>query len=434
MSGRPGSRPGLALAVSFASVALVASFGCREVGTALGGGPSGARGAEGVLVALASRFGPIEREASFDAARPRFASAALAPSRVFDEESLWTAMEGEWRQVEFFGEGDTERYRVGIRASVPPPDAVGEYRGRLRLHREDKGRYEWAVREELSLGPALPADLSAALTALLRSGEGVSGQVARARAREVFPRATAAFSRLFDLETLDLAASGGATSVRVSLVLRPEGIQDFSPRYAAFLRKFVPPMQLRVEARDAHATWWTIEAEQMRLTLRLRTMDGRLVPLEGDDRRRVGDRLRLGVDYSTKQGLFRVGVRDLVADVALVREPHTKAMIARFQEQPDWRLPFLIEPLMRGSLRHPFEEGGIEVAWSLRGAGDGPTLAVREYRLRVRESWIVRWLGGLSDQAVSEFRRGAEAESDRFSRECLLALRDDVAAALGRAR
>ena len=46
----------------------------------------------------------------------------------------------------------------------------------------------------------------------------------------------------------------------------------------------------------------------------------------------------------------------------------------------------------------------------------------------MRETWILRWLGGMTSTAVSEFRRGAEAEADRFHRECLLALRDDLAA------
>jgi hypothetical protein len=46
----------------------------------------------------------------------------------------------------------------------------------------------------------------------------------------------------------------------------------------------------------------------------------------------------------------------------------------------------------------------------------------------VRETWILRWLGGMTSTAVDEFRRAAEAEADRFHRECLLALRDDLAA------
>jgi hypothetical protein len=46
----------------------------------------------------------------------------------------------------------------------------------------------------------------------------------------------------------------------------------------------------------------------------------------------------------------------------------------------------------------------------------------------VRESWIVRWLGGMASSAVGEFRRAAEQEADHLNAECLLALRDDIAA------
>ena len=35
-------------------------------------------------------------------------------------------------------------------------------------------------------------------------------------------------------------------------------------------------------------------------------------------------------------------------------------------------------------------------------------------------------MGGLGNSAVSDFRKGAESESDRYSRECLDALRDDL--------
>ena len=42
------------------------------------------------------------------------------------------------------------------------------------------------------------------------------------------------------------------------------------------------------------------------------------------------------------------------------------------------------------------------------------------------KSWIVRWMGGRSNEAMSDFRKGAEVEADRYSQECLYALRDDV--------
>ena len=38
----------------------------------------------------------------------------------------------------------------------------------------------------------------------------------------------------------------------------------------------------------------------------------------------------------------------------------------------------------------------------------------------------MKWLGGASNATLSDFRKGAESESDRYSRECLYALRDDV--------
>ena len=62
----------------------------------------------------------------------------------------------------------------------------------------------------------------------------------------------------------------------------------------------------------------------------------------------------------------------------------------------------------------------------MRESTDGPTKFVREFRFRVRESWIIRWLGGRSNEAMSDFRKGAELEADRYSQECLYALRDDV--------
>jgi hypothetical protein len=118
-----------------------------------------------------------------------------------------------------------------------------------------------------------------------------------------------------------------------------------------------------------------------------------------------------------------------VAEVTLVRTAAEKGFRARFVEEPDWDLPFLVEPLLRGPLRFPFEGPGSEAGWAARETAEGGTRLVRHYRARVRETWILRWLGGMTGTAVDEFRRGAEAEADRFHRDCLLALRDDLAAA-----
>jgi hypothetical protein len=122
-----------------------------------------------------------------------------------------------------------------------------------------------------------------------------------------------------------------------------------------------------------------------------------------------------------------VGARRIAAGLALTRTPGVKALSARFLEEPDWQLPFLAETLLDDPLRYPFEAPGSEIEWAARETPAG-TLLTGLYRARVRETWILRWLGGMMSNAVGEFRLGAEREADHYHRECLLALRDDLAA------
>jgi hypothetical protein len=127
-------------------------------------------------------------------------------------------------------------------------------------------------------------------------------------------------------------------------------------------------------------------------------------------------------------GRFTVGASRLVAEAALTSTGIEKGFSARFVQEPDWELPFLAESLLHGPLGFPFEGPGSEAGWAAREMPEGGTRFVRRYRARVRETWILRWLGGMTSTAVNDFRSGAEAEADRFQREWLLALRDDLAA------
>ncbi len=414
--------------VVFVCALTLLAPGCREGVRELGSGPAGPVAADDFAVAMATRFGPIERGPRFDAARPKLARSALVPSRVFDEADLWTLREGDWRQLDYFGHRDGEAYLLEVRPSAPPPRDPGDYRARLRLHRLEDGRYEWTMRQELAVGSLRPGDTAKALTALLRSADGVSAADARAGAVRTFPRATAAFSRLFRLETLELTPQdGGATAVRLGIRLEPERLRETAPRYAAFLEKVAAPMRASATLSDTSGTpWWRLELAELLWTFRFRVRDGSLVPLEGSAERRLPDRLRLAIDFSTKAGLFTIGVRGLVADVTLTRAPHEKAYTARYRQQPEWRLPFFIKPFLRSSLSYPFAGPGSSSTVALRESSDGPTELIRNYRIRVRESWLLKWMGGLGGSAVRDFRKGAESESDRFSGECLYALRDDV--------
>jgi hypothetical protein len=414
-----------ALSVLAAPLVLLS---CQPPARELGSGPGGPEAPQVLVESLALRFGPVVREPAFDALRPKLAGAALVPSRVFADPAAWTTRGEAWRAVDLVGHASTGSYRIGVRDLAPPAREPGQYRARVRLEQVGGGRYEWTIDEDLAVGPVRPADLAAALDAALRAAESSTVPGARAALAAAFPRTRAKLGLLLHLETLDLRRDAhGATEARLGLRLVPDGIRGFAPRYAAFLDEHATPIRASAVLSDPEgAPWWSLTAAGNLWTLRFRIRDGSLVPLEGAADRRLPSRLRATVDYATRMGRWGVGARGLRADVELDRSPARKAMTARFHEEPEWEMPFLALLFLGGPLRYPFEERGSEVRWGAGESTDGGTVLFGFYRARVRENWILRWLGGLTSKALGEFRRGAEQEADLYVRECLLALRDDL--------
>jgi hypothetical protein len=415
-----------------ATLALgVAAAACREPARRLVSGPGGEAAARSVVEALALRFGEASREPAFDALRPKLARAALVPSWIWDDAPAWPRQGESWRSVEFAGYRSGSEYRFGVRPFAPEPAEVGQYRGQLRLDKLASGRFEWSVREELAVGAVRPAELAAALDALLVGAQAADEPRARAAIAAAFPRASAKLGLLLSLEQLSLAHDAlGATSLTLAVRLVPASLRPTAPRYAAFLDKYLSPMRVRMVAADATgATWWTLEGEDKLWTLRLRTRGGSLLPLEGDVMRGVPERLSVTSDYATRMGRYTVAARKLVAEVALTRTPVEKGFVAHFRRKPDWDLPFLVQSLLGSPLSYPFDGPGSEAGWSAVAAPAGMRF-VRHYRARVAENWVLRWLGGMTNRAVGEFRAGAEREADRYHGECLLAVRDDLVALL----
>ena len=420
------SRPALVATL----LLFVAAPACRQASRELAGGPGGADAPGALVAALADRFGPVEREPAFDTLRPKLARAALVPSRVFDDASAWTSRGEGWRAVELTGYGSGGAYHIGVRAEAPRPGAPGEYRGRVRLEHLEGGRFEWSVEEDLAIGLVRPADFAAALDAAFRAAEASDGVAARAAIASGFPRFSAKAGLLLHLEAVTLQRDAhGATSVRLAVRLTPAGIRGFAPGYADFLGKYATPIRTSLVVSDpGGVAWWSLEAADNLWSVRLRVRDGSLVPLDGPADRRLPSRLRATGDYATRMGRFGVGAKRIVADVDLTRTAGEKAISVRFHEEPEWQMPFLADLFLGGPLRYPFEGPGSEVFWGARETPDARTLFVGRYRARVRETWILRWLGGLTTNALGEFRRDAEREADLYVRECLLALRDDLVA------
>jgi hypothetical protein len=422
----------LRLAALLSLVAL--PLACRAPVAALGDSAAQARAnADALLTALASRFGPQDRDPKLATIRPKLTQHALTPSPLFDDESLWSSRTDSTRFLAIVGSGSSGHYRLAAAPALPELTRPADYRRETRLTRLGKHDYEWFVRDELAIGPVTGNQLGAALDAIFLAAEHNDEPAARRAYREQLPRTTAALSSLFTLDTLRLTPNpAGGTDVRLTILVHPAGLAATAPRYAHYLDKYLTPSraELIVEDDDGRE-WWRAGSKGDTITLTLRVHDGSLAPRTGPPAR-IPDRLHVRIAASTKSWLFRVGLSALVGDVILTREPHEKAFTALFRREPDWQLPPFVEQMLHAPLRRPFDDNGAMLAFSLRdGAGTaapGPSRALREYRIAVSESRIMRWFGGLGNSAVSEFRQGAEEEADRYIGSVLAALGADVAA------
>ena len=423
---------GAALVLLWSPALMSSPGGCRNAVHELGEeGVGSVQAADALFGAVASRFGPIELDPKLRAARPKFARDSLAPSRLIDDTTLWTRRDGARRILEF-GAFPGLPYRLGVRYGPPPPVEAGEYRGSLELRRLGDGDFEWRGGDELGVGPVGVDRIALAGTALIQACQGRAPSELRQLARDTFPRATIAFGRLFAMERLVLdPAPEGGTAVTVVVRIDPSRIRAAFPRYARFIDEYFVRMRYRltVSAADGSVFWDLVTAENV-ITLRLRLNDGALAPLEGRPRA-LPDQLRASLDFSTKAGLMRVGFERLVADVEMRKDAGDRGFLARFVQEPDWSLPFLVKPLVQASLRRPFTGEGAALGFAVREASPGCTVLANEFRLAVRESWIVKWLGSFGGEMVTVFRATAEGEADRFRGECLWALRDDLVALAG---
>lgn len=415
----------------------VALLACRGAASALGSSPRESRAnTDELLTALGARFGPRTLDGRLDEVRLAFAKSALTPQRLYRDGSLWTATTASSREVDVAGAGSPGRYRLAVVPILPALLRPGDYRRELHLAQLGHDDYEWMARDELAIGPVTDADLSRALGALLAAAEAGNERSARAAYREQLPRATAAVGLLFSLDTLHLAPAaggggGGGTDVRLSIGIHTDRLAARFPHYAAYLDKYAHPAELEMVAADAAGReWWRLSKSGDRIALALRVRGGALAPLTGGSAR-MPDTVRVRIDASTKSWIFRVGVKGLAADVALVRDPHEKAFLARFREEPHWELPPLGATMLHTPLRRPFEGDGATFSMIVRDGSSAQTVVTRDYRLAVHESRIMRWFGGLGSSALGDFRRGAEEEFDRYDGEVLDALRVDLAALAG---
>jgi len=414
-------RTHLAIAITLALAA------CRAPAVALGTPAA----SDQLLESLAARFGPHDRDARVDALRPRFAKSALVPSKLFHDNSAWTATSGNTRTLVLAGHGTPGRYTLVVSGDAPPPSDPAGYRRVMRLTQVGGDDYAWNVRDELAVGPITGDQLGAALTALFAAADhGADTAATHAALHRDLPRTTAALGRAVSLDTLRLAPNrDGGTNVHLAGTIHADRLTNAFPRLAHYLSHYVSPTGGEILLfDDANRAWWDAAKRGDTWSLDLRVANGNLAPLRGPPIR-MPERLHVRIDAATKTFIFHVGLANLIGDVTLERAPNEHAFTATFRKEPDWQLPPLVETMLKAPLQRPFQPPGASLTFDIRdGQGqDAPSVIFREYDLTVRESRIMRWLGGLGDAAVEDFRTGAEAEFDRFAGQTLSALRADVA-------
>jgi len=424
-----------ALALAAATFTTTA---CRDAATAFAPSPAAApqTGVE-FFSALAARFTNVTRTPRFFAARSKLARGALTPSKILNDTSIWTASgrrgdDGktrDTRELLVHGGLTSGRYVFDARPAVPLPAHPGDSRHLIRLTRLSGNEFEWVTGVDMAVGQLRAESFANVLSALLASAERRSDAAVRADYRAAAPRTTAALSRMFSLDTIrSLPRPGGVNDLTLVIGLHPERLRPQYPAFAAYVEKYLVPARLRFDLRDAGGVrWLEVRAGGRRLTIHLRSRDGRMAPLDGPPRP-MPDSLRLVADLSTKVRFFTVGANNLVADVIVLRDARERGWLMRFRREPDWRLPFAAQSLLRSPLRRPFTGPGSTLRVAIRDSAGAQTLLTRRSHTVVQESAILRFLGSLGSTAMNDYAGKSEAEENRFTAEVFNALRADLGA------
>ncbi len=427
----PRRRTTARLSILFLGLATLG--GCRDAALALGSSPVEARSESARLLgALGARFGPSELDSAYATRRARFARSSLVPSQIYDDSSVWTSARGDARLLELAGHPTARGYSLSLQRGAPLPSRDGEYRHLLQLRKLAESEFEWRGRDDLGVGAVRGDALGDALTALFIGAERWREPAIRAQLPAAMPRTTAALGQLLSLDSITTQPhADGATAVVLAATVHPQGIAASMPSLARYLAKYVSPTRYHsVAFDDAGRSWLELSASNGHASLRFRVHDGSLAPLNAPPRR-IPDTFHLRTDVLAKLSIFTVGVRALQGDVTLSRAPREKSYTVRYHQEPDWKLPPLVATFLRSPLRRPFDGEGIVLRYAIRDSVGSETLLIRDYRIAVRESAIVRWLGGAGNSQLSEFRKGAETEEERFIGEVARALQADASAMLG---
>jgi hypothetical protein len=218
--------------------------------------------------------------------------------------------------------------------------------------------------------------------------------------------------------------------ILLGIRLNPKGIRSTMPDFSKYLDKYVTPAKYRTLVSDKRGGRWVeINGDDNYMTIRLRSLNGHLAPLNGPARP-MPNELQLTSDFTTKILFFTVGYHALVADVSVIDSDHDRGWLLRFTREPDWNLPSAVSFMIHTPLKRPFKGSGAMLRLVLRENPGNQTIIDRRTLTVVQESAILRFIGRLGAEAMGDFVGNSEIEENRFSADVFNALRLDIRALL----
>jgi len=415
------------------AAAIAGSAACREATTAFGPTTASARNnAEQLYGGIAQRFTNVERNTKFRIARGKLGKNALTPSVIYNDTSVWTAMNSDnSRVVTVEGEFGNNKYIFAAKPTTTAANEPGDSRHTMVLRKISDDQYDWFTNVEIAAGSVTANDLKNVLSAWMKSAEHRTPGAIRDEYRASNPRTTASLARLFSLDSLRVTSDpDGASTIYLGIRLSPEKLRPIMPDFAAYLDKYAKESRYKSVVLDKHGTRWIeLAGEKNFMTLKLRSIDGHFAPLSGP-LRPIPDDLLIDSEFTTKILLFHVGFRKFIGNVTVIDGDHERGWFIRFTKEPDWKLPPVVGTLIKTPLRRPFEKDGIMFRLALQDAPGRQSIIARRTSATVQESAILRFLNRLSGTAMGDFVGKAETEENRFSADVFNALKADARALL----
>jgi len=423
-----------AVTVASALAFALALGGCREAAVPFAGSKAGGRDrVDQAVTALYDRYADVHEGSRYEYARKRLASAALVPSRVFNDTAVWTSMPDSTHRRLVLGEVAAPGGFIDqeAAATAPWPTVVGDARHQVDLRKLGGGDYAWTTDVAIAIGTISAQEVADGLVALLTSATPRSDADQRADYRAAFPHTTAVLSQLFTLDTLRaLPQPDGSSLVTLQVTLHPDGLQPRYPAFAAYVAKYVGGTVYDLHMTDhAGAEYFNVVAQGPPVVVHARVRGREFLPLAGGEIP-LPDSLVLSGSFSTKIRFFHVGVHHFTSDFVIGRSAHVRSWTVHFGQEPAWQLPFVTARLLRSPLRRPFQGAGMWYQVAVRDSAGAQTILSRRSHAEVHESAIMRFIGGLISRVLLDLDGEVQREESQFFASTFEAMRVDFAALL----